>query len=100
MPPRHSLTVPCALNAMDYELSGPFITSMFEFKIDTNIMFKWRKFSKDTTEVPHYWKLLELINLNGQASQSSIIEHGKKLKYEGRNSAKLLESHKENRKPC
>ena len=46
-----------ALKAMDYEPSGPFITSALELKLDTNTMFEieWQKHSQ---EVPHYHKLL------------------------------------------
>jgi hypothetical protein len=43
-----------ALKAMDYEPSGPFITSVIELKLDTNTMFEWRKFSQDVADVPHY----------------------------------------------
>ena len=71
-----------ALKAMDYEPAGPFITSVLELKLDTNTMFEWQKFSQDTTEVPHYQKLLEFLNLRAQASESSVIEHGRKPKYE------------------
>lgn len=45
------------LKAMDYEPSGPFITSVLELKLDTNTMFEWQKFSQDSTDVPHYVKL-------------------------------------------
>ena len=60
---------------MDYEPSGPFITSMLELKLDTNTMFVWQKHSQDSTEVPHYLKLLEFINLRVQASEASISDH-------------------------
>ena len=36
-----------ALKAMDYEPSGPFITSIFELKLDTNTMLEWQKYSLD-----------------------------------------------------
>ena len=32
-----------ALKAMEYEPSGPFITSALELKLDTNTMFEWQK---------------------------------------------------------
>ena len=71
-----------ALKAMDYEPAGPFITSVLELKLDASTMFEWQKFSQDATEVPHYKKLLEFLNLRAQASESSVTEHGKKSKYE------------------
>ena len=43
-----------ALKAMGHELSGPFITSVLELKLDTNTMFEWQKHSQDSTNVPHY----------------------------------------------
>ena len=63
-----------ALRAMDYEPSGPFITSTLELKLDTNTMFEWQKHSQDSTEVPHFQKLLEFINLRAQASESSVSD--------------------------
>ena len=50
-----------ALRAMDYEPSGPFITSALELKLDTNTMFEWQKFSQDSPKVPHYRDLLEFL---------------------------------------
>ena len=67
-----------ALKAMDYEPSGPFITSVLELKLDTSTMFEWQKFSHDLPEVPHYHKLLEFVNLRAQASETSISEPSKK----------------------
>ena len=64
-----------ALRAMDYEPSGPFITSVLELKLDTNAMFEWQKFSQDSAKVPRYLKLLEFINLQAQASEASTSEH-------------------------
>ena len=66
-----------ALKAMDYEPSGPFITSVLELKLDTNTMFEWQKHSQDSPEVPHYQKLLEFINLRAQASEVSVSDHKK-----------------------
>ena len=67
-----------ALKAMNYEPSGPFITSVLELKLDTSTIFEWQKFSHDLAEVPHYHKLLEFINLRAQASETSLLEAGKK----------------------
>ena len=60
-----------ALKAMDCEPSGPFITSVFELKLDTTTMFEWQKHCQDTTNVPHYQDLLEFLNLRAQASETS-----------------------------
>lgn len=59
-----------ALKAMDYEPSGPFITSVLELKLDVNTMFEWQRHSQDVTDVPHYHKLLKFINLRAQASET------------------------------
>ena len=64
-----------ALKAMEYELSGPFIMSILELKLDVNIMFEWQKHSEDATNVFHYQELLEFINLRDQASETSISNH-------------------------
>ena len=61
-----------ALEAMDYEPLGHFITSILELKLDMNTMFEWQKYSHN---VPHYQKLLEFINLHAQASEASISDH-------------------------
>ena len=61
-----------ALKAMDYEPSSPFITSVLELKLDVNTMFEWQKYSQDSTDVPHYRKLLEFINLRAQASETPM----------------------------
>jgi hypothetical protein len=66
-----------ALKAMSYEPSSPFITSVLELKLDMNTTFEWQKYSQDVTEVPHYLKLLEFINLRAQASEASIVGHRK-----------------------
>ena len=59
-----------ALKAMNYEPSGLFITSVLELKLDVNTMFEWQRHSQDDTDVPHYHKLLEFINLRAQASET------------------------------
>ena len=63
---------------MDYEPSGPFITSVIELKLDVNTMFEWQKHSQATTTMPHYGELLEFINLRAQASETSVTEPDKK----------------------
>lgn len=68
-----------ALKAMEYEPSGPFITSVLEIKLDTNTMFEWQKHSQDSTSVPHYQKLLEFINLRARASKASVSDQKRHL---------------------
>ena len=63
-----------AIKALGNEPFGPFITSMFELKLDTNTAFEWHKHSHDFEEVPHYTKLLEFLNLRAQASEAPISE--------------------------
>ena len=55
---------------MDYEPSGPFITSVLELKLDVSTMFEWQKHNQDSTDVPHYKRLLEFMNLCVQASDT------------------------------
>ena len=71
-----------ALKAMDYEPSGPFITSVLELKLDTNTMFEWQKHSQESNEVPHFQRLLEFLNLRAQASEITTCESSKKVKSE------------------
>ena len=71
-----------ALKAMDYEPSGPFITSVLELKLDVDTMFEWQKHSQSSTTVPHYQELLEFINLRAQASETSVSENRKSSKNE------------------
>ena len=66
-----------ALKAMDYEPSGPFITSILELKLDTMTMFEWQKHSQSSTEVPHYQHLVEFVDLLVQASETSTTEQAK-----------------------
>ena len=62
---------------MGYEPSGPFITSVLELKLDTNTMFEWQKHSQDCVDVPHYQEVLKFINLQAQASESSVSDTSK-----------------------
>ena len=57
---------------MGHEPSGPFLTSVIELKLDTDTLFEWQKHSQDATDMPHYQKLLEFLNLWAQASESSV----------------------------
>ena len=67
---------------MGHKPSGPFITSVLELKLDTNTMFEWQKHSQDSTDVPHYQKLLEFINLRAQASEASVSDHKRVVRHE------------------
>ena len=37
----------CALKAMKYDPSGPFITSLLELKLDQSTLFEWQRHSQD-----------------------------------------------------
>ena len=63
-----------ALSLMDYEPSGPFITSITGLKLDPTTLFEWQKSSQSHTEVPHYKHILEFLNLRAQASETSLVE--------------------------
>ena len=64
-----------ALKAMGYDPPGPFITSLLELKLDMNTMFEWQRHSQESTDVPHFSKLMEFLNLRAQASEPSISNH-------------------------
>ena len=59
-----------ALKAMDYDPSGPFVTSLLELKLDQNTVFEWLRHSHDSKEVPHYQELLDFLDLRAQASET------------------------------
>ena len=71
-----------ALKAMGNEPSGSFITSLLELKLDKNTMFEWQKTSQDSTDMPHYTKLLEFLNLRAQASETCSTQSKKHPRYE------------------
>ena len=54
------------------------MTSLLELKLDINTIFEWQRLSQDSTDVPHYQKLLEFINLRAQASEAAVSDSGKK----------------------
>jgi len=83
-----------ALKAMGYEPSGPFITSALELKLDTNTMFEWQKHSQDCSDVPHFQKLLEFINLRAQASEVTPTDAGKRGRSDGQPPKKFAGSGK------
>ena len=60
----------CTLKAMDCTAPGSFITSVLELKLDSNTMFEWQRHdSQESSDVPHYNKLLDFIKLYAQASK-------------------------------
>ena len=58
------------------EPPGPFVTSLIELKLDTSssTMFESQKYTQDSTNIPHYQKLLDFINLQAQACEASTAE--------------------------
>ena len=67
-----------ALKAMDNDLSGAFITSIIELKLDTDTLFEWQKHSQAERKTPHYDDLLKFIDLRAQASETSMYVPVKK----------------------
>ena len=51
--------------------------SMLELKLDPNTMFEWQKESQHLTEIPHFQKLFDFINLWAQGSEVSVSDHKK-----------------------
>ena len=66
------------LKSMGQDPSGPFVISTLELKLDPNTMFEWAKHSKESTDMPHYQNLLDFLNLQAQASESTVVEGGHK----------------------
>ena len=67
---------------MEYDPSGPFITSVFELKLDATTSFELQKHTQSRMEVPHYRELLTFIDLRAQASESSTTVTTKKIESE------------------
>ena len=63
-----------ALKVMDYEPSGPFVTSILELKLDPTTMFEWQRHSQDSREVPHHTALLEFLDLRARAFENSMCD--------------------------
>ncbi len=42
---------------MDNDLSGVFITSVIELKLDTDTLFEWQRHSQTQGKTPHYYDL-------------------------------------------
>ena len=61
---------------MGHEPPGPFITSLLELKLDTETMFEWQRHRQESTDVPHFTRLLlEFLNLRAQASETCASSH-------------------------
>ena len=75
-----------ALQSMEYEPSGPFVTFLLELKLDTNTMFEWQKYSQEKDKVPHYNDLLTFLNLRAQAAESATQQVKKSGKSENASS--------------
>ena len=52
-----------ALKVMKYKLSGVFITSLIQLKLDQLTMFEWQSHGQDQPDVPHYMEILKFIDL-------------------------------------
>ena len=63
-----------ALKAMEYDPSGPFVTSLIESKLDRLTMFEWQRHTQENTDVPHYAEILEFIDLRARASETVLRE--------------------------
>ena len=83
-----------ALKAMGHEPPGPFVTSLIELKLDTTTMFEWQRYTQDSTDVPHYQKLLDFINLRAQACEASTTEPKKVPRNEERSTKRVTASTK------
>ena len=55
---------------MDYDPSGPFITSVLELKLNEDILFKWQRLSHESGKVPHYQDMLDFLDLRAQSTES------------------------------
>ena len=75
-------TVQKHLKAMEYEPSGPFVTSILELKLDTKLIqcLNGRSRVKVQPQLVLYLnELLEFINLRAQASEGSTSDQGKRF---------------------
>ena len=55
---------------MDYDPSGPFITSILELKLNEDTLFKWQRHSHESGNIPHYQDILDFLHLRVQSSES------------------------------
>ena len=59
-----------ALKAMDYDTSGPFITSILKLELNEDILFKWQRHSHESGKVSHYQDMLDFLDLTAQSTES------------------------------
>ena len=67
-----------ALKAMSYDPSGPFVTSLIKMKLDTTTMFEWQRYMQEVSDVAHYTKILELIDLRARPSETIFCKGTKR----------------------
>ena len=65
-----------ALKTMDGDLTGAFLTSIIELKLDADTIFEWQKHSQEQKTTPQYEDILGFIDLRAQASETAAL--GKK----------------------
>ncbi|XP_064386059.1 uncharacterized protein LOC135334711 [Halichondria panicea] len=83
-----------ALKAMGHEPSGPFITSLLELKLDKETMFEWQRASQDSSDIPHYSKILNFLDLRGQASETCSTDAKKHPRFDQKKfNARTVTSH-------
>ena len=66
----------CALKTMDGDLTGAFLTSIIELKLDPVTIFEWQKHTQEHKTTPQYEDILGFIDLRAQASETAAL--GKK----------------------
>ena len=83
-----------ALKTMDGDLTGAFLTSIIELKLEPDTMFEWQKHSQEQKMTPKYKDILGFIDLRAQASETAALGKkqvkvnqtgGGKLHHSGRN---------------
>ena len=67
-----------ALKTLGSDPSGEFVTSLLELKLDRVTMCEWQKTTNDQKSVPHYSKLLEFLDLQARASETTAQQGNKK----------------------
>ena len=55
-----------------------FLTSVIELKLDRDTMFEWQKHTQSNADTPHYQELLDFIDLQAQASETSQSQSARK----------------------
>ncbi len=70
-----------ALDAAESEPLNKFITSIIELKLDSNTLFewhtlfKWHKHTQGIIKVPHFHDILQFIDLQARASETTTSNH-------------------------